>query len=710
MWVPRARVDRLDSDDSVTNPMAANTTHEPSPTNVRHQAEPSSYRQPPRSSDSTGGAVRWALLLGFSVLFGSVSLVYPFGRDQATYAFMGDAILHGMTLYRDVPIGLPPMTVLVHVIAFVLFGRTMAAIRILDLLWTLATVGVLSLFVARAFRRPWLGAVAGIVYSFVYFGLDSWNTAQVDGFLNLPVAVSMYLLVSGLSADSPSPQTRSRHASVSAAHCFFAGLAMGIAVLFRYTMGLLVPGAALVLLLAKGRPRVENWRASAWLCGGSLAAGMMALFAIFLSGALPAFIRLQVGAVLPYARLAYHLRDAALPLCLFGIPGLVIVLELLTKRGYPAPARAIGWTLVLLWLAAELASTLVQGKFFIAYHYLSGLPPLAVFGAFVAAAVLRPLARHLDSTWRRVVLLVIGVAGLAAAAQYPARFTDLARVVANRLTLRDLWSHAEYSPGKFSVPENLALADYLRLHAKPGDRVANFGIDPPLTFPAWREPVLRFTTKVGIDPALWELPAEFRANPPEVLTVKHGERLPWVWAGNRDAYEHLMAFTELREFVAARYERETRVGHFDVLRLMNSDSVMPVSAGSLGLLREDLDEAFDWLKAWSASERDSALGGVRSVLWPCRVPDNLDSVLGARMISHKSANRALWLREKELDELLPALSVSIANDNRPFALQEPFRRQGEGKDYDAGGFSFLVRHECRNGLVFVYDVSGTPLP
>jgi hypothetical protein len=165
MWVPYAGVDRLDSDDSVTNTMAANTKPEFAPTAVRHPAGPSGHPPPARSSGSKGVGASWVLLLGFTLLFGSVSLIYPFGRDQATYAFMGDAILHGMTLYRDVPIGLPPMTVLVHVIAFVLFGRTMVAIRILDLLWTLATVGVLSLFVARAFRRPWLGAVAGIVYS-----------------------------------------------------------------------------------------------------------------------------------------------------------------------------------------------------------------------------------------------------------------------------------------------------------------------------------------------------------------------------------------------------------------------------------------------------------------------------------------------------------------------------------------------------------------
>jgi hypothetical protein len=352
---------------------------------------------------------------------------------------------------------------------------------------------------------------------------------------------------------------------------------------------------------------------------------------------------------------------------------------------------------------------MVQGKFFY-YHYLPSLLPFAVLGALAIAAASRPFARHFAATWRRVVLIVIVLAGLVLASPYPARLVDLARVTSNRLCLRDLWSRPEFSPGKFSVSENLVLADYIGEQTGQGDRVANFGIDPPIIFPVWREPELRFTTRLGIEPASWKLPAAFRADPPEVLTVKHGERLPWVWAGHRDAYEHLMAFTELRDLVASRYELEARVGSFDVLRLMNSDSVMPVCGGSLGLLNEDLGEALDWLKAGLAIGRDFGLDSVRSVLWPCRVPDHVEPVWSAKMVSHKAANRALWLEEKKLDELLPALSVWIANDDRPFARQSPLRGQAEGKDYDAGGLSFRVRHRCRNGLVLVYDVRTLPAP
>lgn len=709
-----------------------------------------SHPPPTCSSGSTGAGAGWLLLAGFTLLFGSMSLVYPFGRDQAAYAFMGDAMLHGMTLYRDIPVMLLPMAGLVHALALALFGRTMAAIRILDLLWTLATTGVLSLLVAKAFRRPWLGVIAGVIYSFTYYSIDFWNTAQVNGFLNLPLVVSIYLLARGLCADASSPQPSSRRALASSGVWFAAGLLTGIALLFKYTMGLLLPGAVLVLIFAPGRRPAENWRAAAWFCGGCLVTGLVALFVLVLSDALSAFIRLQIGTTLPYSRLTDHPVNlwqalqtffkcfplAAFPTFLLGILGLIPALALLLRKHREStPTRALGAALILAWLAAAVASVLAQGKF-LPYHYLEGLPPFAVLSALATAAALRPLAKHFASAWRRVGLVAITLAGLAPATRYPARLVDLARVASNRLSLHGLWSRPEFSGGTFSVSENVALAEYLKERTRPDDRVANFGIDPPFTLSAWREPVLRFARVTGIDPASWKLAAEVRADPPNVLTVKRGERfltrawtangnayeqlmsfafrhgevLHWVLAGKRDAYEQLMAFTELRDLVAARYELEARVGHFDILRLMNSDSIIPVSGDSLGLLNEDFGEALGWLKARSASARDFGPESVRSILWPCRVPDTLDSALSAKMISHKSANRTLWLEEKKLDDLLPALSVWIANDDRPFARQVPSGRQGEGKDYDAGGLSFLVRHRCRNGLVFVYDVRRAAVP
>jgi hypothetical protein len=46
----------------------------------------------------------WSLLpvILATLLFGSVSLIFPFGRDQGIHAFIADSALRGKTVYRDV--------------------------------------------------------------------------------------------------------------------------------------------------------------------------------------------------------------------------------------------------------------------------------------------------------------------------------------------------------------------------------------------------------------------------------------------------------------------------------------------------------------------------------------------------------------------------------------------------------------------------------
>ena len=102
----------------------------------------------------------WSLLAVVTLLFGAASLTYPFGRDQAYDAFLGDALLHGKVLYRDIPMMQMPLTAVVHALALVVFGHSMTAIRVLDLWWTFAIGGILFLWVRYMSGRDWLALTA----------------------------------------------------------------------------------------------------------------------------------------------------------------------------------------------------------------------------------------------------------------------------------------------------------------------------------------------------------------------------------------------------------------------------------------------------------------------------------------------------------------------------------------------------------------------
>jgi len=64
-----------------------------------------------------------------------------------------EAMLHGISLYKDVPMMQMPLTAIVHLLALVLFGHSMIAIRILDLFWTAGIAALSYVFVRKMFRR-----------------------------------------------------------------------------------------------------------------------------------------------------------------------------------------------------------------------------------------------------------------------------------------------------------------------------------------------------------------------------------------------------------------------------------------------------------------------------------------------------------------------------------------------------------------------------
>ena len=83
---------------------------------------------------------------------------------------------------------------------------------------------------------------------------------------------------------------------------------------------------------------------------------------------------------------------------------------------------------------------------------------------------------------------------------YYANFRYLAEVISGKASIESFWISGRFQSGDFSVAEQIKVADYIRNKTNPTDRVANFGIDPGITFPVWREPVLRFANIISSDP------------------------------------------------------------------------------------------------------------------------------------------------------------------------------------------------------------------
>ena len=519
---------------------------------------------------TSGRRLPWPAIsvVAASLLLGTASLIYPFGRDQGIHAFIANAMLSGKVVYRDVFNIKPPLTTVVHALALLLFGHSMTAIRILDLMWTVATALAVFTFASRAFRSRWLGAAAGCLYPLFYFPLGYWHTAQTDGWLGLPVAGALAFFFVAY-------ERQGRRARLL---WLGSGLCCGLAILLKYTVGTL-PLLLVPILLVGHRARLRSAAVSAaWLLLGVLIPLFVCALTLLVSGAMPAFIESQFGLVPAYATvgnsaglqgrfddflltslLAAGLR---LPAVVLAAGTLAAVVPLLRR-----PDLRPGLLLSASWLLVAFGSTFSQGKFFV-YHYLPLLPVSTLAGSLLVVALLARLGRARVPAGAVLAVLLFFVAG------FPNRFDRLIGILRGRESVRDYWTSDLHNMGSdFSLRDDIELADYLRQTTLGTDRVFVWGYEPAVNFLAGRGTVTRFLYNFPMvadyDPQRFrtEFIRAYVLDPAEVFVVQHGDATPWATGSNKDSYAFLNEFPGLLRYLDSEYHPDTKVGRFDVLRL-----------------------------------------------------------------------------------------------------------------------------------------------
>ena len=132
---------------------------------------------------------RWTraaiVIVALGMLFGAPSLLYPYGRDQGLFHYIGrEWFVHGAVPYRDTFDLKPPPIYLVYGICARIFGDSMWGIRLVEWLLLVPLCGFLaaSLSVPKDEATPKLRIGLGILgANIVYFGFfDFWNTGQCE--------------------------------------------------------------------------------------------------------------------------------------------------------------------------------------------------------------------------------------------------------------------------------------------------------------------------------------------------------------------------------------------------------------------------------------------------------------------------------------------------------------------------------------------------
>jgi 4-amino-4-deoxy-L-arabinose transferase-like glycosyltransferase len=553
--------------------------------------------------------VDWLLvaLLVVVTLLALPVLTYPLGRDQGEFATIGRGILDGRVPYRELWNPKPPAVFYVYALAIRLFGRTVPALRAIDLL-IVPLIDLALYWIGRRVTSRKVGLWAALAFSVFYFTETFWTLTQNDGIVLLPMLLAVVCLLKTVEASE-----RSRFGLVWP---FLAGTLAAYVTWFKYPFALF--GVLLVtgyFLLANQRAKnlsrnpslnpspyterdfetaelrpfpdtgtngledtgsdeattpiqqpsihVHLRTAAAFVLGGLLVGGGGLLYLASI-GALNDLIE-SARVTSQYTALTFNAGDFSglMQTALYYRWQQWGLLFALAALGLLLAARGRRWLFVLLWALAGVMIMLVQAKGY-DYHWLPMLPPLALLAAGGIDTILRTTTRILP---RAGVIVLTGVAALGLLAVL---LTGLWPKAWPYLTGREdqvaYFSH--FQAGEFVADESLKVAQYLRARVAKGDSLFIWGFRPEVYYLSGLNPGARFIFQFPLVgswyPQTWrqETVDTLWASMPPYALVLQVDYMPWVTGSHDDSNTLLQSYTDLNNWLIANYERETQIGNF----------------------------------------------------------------------------------------------------------------------------------------------------
>ena len=391
----------------------------------------------------------------------------PLERDEGEFAYGGQLMLHGVSIYKEAyndALKLPG-TCAVYALAMALFGQTAVALHATVILTTLATA-ILVFLLTRRICGDGAGTIAAGTYALLSISPPSFGlAAHATHFVMLPALAGILLL-------------QKLDEKTSAARIFFAGLLLGIALVMKQTGAIF--GIFAVAWLAHGEwiSPAKSWRRLAlrlgWLALGGLLPFALTCALIARAGDLPQFwlwTFKYAGAHAAVISLAESLGTAAgvAGQLFMAAPGLWLLapagIILLFYEPSLRPWRFFILSFVLLSAAAVYPGW--RGHYFIQFFPAAGLL------AGIAFRAAWPLLERLKMSLSPGALLL------------PVFFIALASPL---LQWNDIYfaltpsqaSRAIYGTNPF--PESVQIGRYLAEHCPPDGRVAILGSEPQIYF------------------------------------------------------------------------------------------------------------------------------------------------------------------------------------------------------------------------------------
>jgi hypothetical protein len=541
----------------------------------------------PVPSDVAGtapGQARTSLLsrtlLALAVLFVALRAVpilsFPPGRDQGTYLTIGQGLLEGKQLYRDLWDNKPPGIFIAYAGIAKLFGRVMWSAAVVDILLLL----VISYLLFR-FTEPYLGragaAIAVMVHASMHGEMKYFWIAQPETFQVACVLAGYFLM--------------KRLGSWWKATSFAAGLVFGYACWLKYNAVAFLPFVLFLPFLDtsgldREPPRVSlsipwrNWLARAALLLAGLAAAIGIVLAwIAFKGAWPAMKEVQFEVLPRYAAMGIQRNPHYLVSVLARTNYYLGVWNLWATLA----GLLVGWVRrdlrrfapVFLAALTAYAAVVMQVRFH-DYYFQTCYPFFAAIWAYLVVSFYEGtcvLARNFRQRgWRLAAGLVWIVFANALFWPLPDEF--------NKLTMRyeELreW-RADHETFYADYPRQLPfellrgqfdVIHYLENNARPSDGVYLWGSNCLIYYLSGHQAPTRFVSNLGIV-SLWaqpswreELMRDLRNAQPRFIIVTRGDALPTITYVNSDSERYLKVYPGLRALITQNYKSVADFGSF----------------------------------------------------------------------------------------------------------------------------------------------------
>lgn len=319
--------------------------------------------------------------------FGSVTLTFPFGRDQALFYYVGrEWALRGVVPYRDVYENKTPFIHALHALLIAVAGEAMWPIRAAEIVAVLVMGALAGRLATKPGERPRGGVCGAATFaaSVFYFGYFPFqDTANCEIWCALFSAASIVVAT--------------RSVSPSAWVELVAGLFFSLAVLAKPPALCLAPLTAWALAsrARSSGPLVSRRTAVALAASVAGAALVPAVIGVYFSahGALSSLTDIVFGAnryFTAHGRLTgslgeitretYRAVDWFIPFSYVCVIASVAAVVRAFRRGDAERARRDAWPLAA--ASCAYAAIFWQGKFFI-YHYALLVLPFSVWAANV---------------------------------------------------------------------------------------------------------------------------------------------------------------------------------------------------------------------------------------------------------------------------------------------------------------------------------------